>query len=191
MGEAEITRKLDFFFKTHELIEEESQAVYVMVELRKLLDHVTTRDEYTLMRFYCDWTLHTRKDGHLEHIAPIIRRMYESIREELQRDSNPEKFSDEILSFMYFNALRDEMKDFLNRVDLSPTLTEKDIVWHSFIKYLVMVLVDQPIMNPIDGVGLFMFEPSSAAGVRGRMDFTHLIHGKGKTYSRYTFQANF
>ena len=41
-------------------IERESQVVYILVEVRKLLDSEGVRDRYITLKFFCDWALHTK-----------------------------------------------------------------------------------------------------------------------------------
>ena len=66
---------------TKGLPDTEAGAVYLIVEIRKVLDHAyDKKTEYTLLRFYCDWVVHTEKSRSLEHIAPIIARVYADIK---------------------------------------------------------------------------------------------------------------
>jgi hypothetical protein len=57
---AEITHKLTDFIDGIGLFRRECEAVYVMVELRKLIDHYDATAP--LVKFYADWTVHTSKD---------------------------------------------------------------------------------------------------------------------------------
>ena len=68
MAREEIIEKLDEFLSSHSPLMEECHIVYLMVEIRKILDH--ERDhrkngEFSLLRFYCDWTVHTEKQESL------------------------------------------------------------------------------------------------------------------------------
>ncbi len=41
----------------------EADVVYVMVEIRKLLEHLRIKGrDYSVLAFYCDWVLHTSLD---------------------------------------------------------------------------------------------------------------------------------
>ena len=61
---AQIVEKLDKFLTEHQM-KEEFEVVYLLVELRKLLDREREQnhsDSYPLVRFHADWAVHTRKD---------------------------------------------------------------------------------------------------------------------------------
>jgi len=59
MSRNQIVEKLGLFL-TSGPIDSEAAAVYLMVELRKILDHAYDKEtDLTLLRFYCDWVVHT------------------------------------------------------------------------------------------------------------------------------------
>jgi hypothetical protein len=41
-------------------IERESQVVYLLVEIRKLLDSEGIKDKYVTLKFFCDWAVHIK-----------------------------------------------------------------------------------------------------------------------------------
>jgi hypothetical protein len=79
---SEIIGKLREFLNQHSPIRDESDAVYLMVELRKLLDRQEEEIPerlFPLIRFYADWTVHTRKD----YITPRIQEIMGKVDENL------------------------------------------------------------------------------------------------------------
>jgi hypothetical protein len=54
----DIVRKLQDELTIH--IRRESQVVYILVEVRKLLDSEGVGDKYVTLRFFCDWAMHTK-----------------------------------------------------------------------------------------------------------------------------------
>lgn len=188
MGKHEIKYKLDTFFDLHQPLTEECHAVYLMVEIRKLLDR-TTREgtDFPLLRFYCDWTLHTQKDKHLNHISPIINRMYDDIRKQLQLAPWQGSVTD-VIDFMYFKSLQVEMDTFFRSLGITTSLTTDDTQWLAYISLMVSILSDQPIINPIPEVSRFSFQPATRNCVCGVVEFTKSIHGwDEKDYDHYTF----
>src|SRR3989344_1572221 len=70
---AQIVEKLDKFLTEHQM-KEECEVVYLLVELRKLLDREREQnhsDSYPLVRFHADWAVHTRKD----RITPAMEKI--------------------------------------------------------------------------------------------------------------------
>jgi len=62
MGKIEIVEKLNDFLGEHAPFMEECHVVYMLVETRKVLDRENNR-KYPILRFYCNWTVHTDKDS--------------------------------------------------------------------------------------------------------------------------------
>jgi len=188
MGRREITYKIETFLNSHQPLSEESQAVYLMVEIRKLLDHTTGEDtDFPLLRFYCDWTLHTQKERHLNHISPIISKMYGNIHKQLQISPWIGSVPD-VVNFMYFKSLQAEMETFFGTLGIITKLTIDDTQWLEYISLMVSILSDQPIINPIPEVSKFSFQPAALHCVCGVVEFTSLIRGiDEKNYDRYTF----
>jgi hypothetical protein len=52
----EIIEKLNKFLDTHEVFKEECEAVYLMVELRKLLDREHRRDQFSNVHSFSEMT---------------------------------------------------------------------------------------------------------------------------------------
>src|ERR1035438_1539807 len=77
MGKPAIIEKLDEFLKKHMPLDEECLVVYLLVEIRKILDH-ENNGKYPISRFYSDWCVHTAKDK----ITPQIKVIMEGIRKE-------------------------------------------------------------------------------------------------------------
>jgi len=57
MAQESIIEKLNVFVQGHDSLIEECQVVYLMVEIRKILDHDRGAGTvaFPLLRFYCDW----------------------------------------------------------------------------------------------------------------------------------------
>lgn len=189
MGKREITYKLDTFLKLHQPLSEECHAVYLMAEIRKLLDRSEIKNaNYSLLRFYCDWTLHTQKERHLEHIAPIIGKMYLDVERQLQHLPVGVENTSDIVDFMYFKSLREEMQRFFEYSSIETTLTKNDECWILYISLMVNILVDQPIISPTPKVSVFAFHPAAARCVKGVLELTGTIRGgDGTDYNSYTF----
>src|SRR2546426_2886558 len=173
MGKPEIARKLAKHLELHTPFTEECQAVYLMMEIRKFLDQLDDREGvFKLLRFYCDWTVHTSKQRNMECIGPIVAEMYDNARQEIL---NPERVArGGIQDFIRFAALRQGMRRFFASIGLDDSaLTGNDNLWLAYTTLIASVLADQPIIQPISEVANLAFRRSHI--VVGRLQFTHPI----------------
>jgi len=142
----EIVRKLNNFLDAHDPFKEECEAVYLMVELRKLLDREHRRDQFSLVRFYCDWTVHTYKDRGQAAIMSIMEKLNQSL-------SNGSSYpTEDTFTFFSLSELRKEMSDLFRTHGLRIELCQDDSHWTHFVDVFVQVLADQPITNPIRSI---------------------------------------
>ena len=113
MAKNSIVDKISDFLHSHPTLTEECQAVYVMVELRKILDHdkKTGIKEFDILRFYCDWTVHTEKDRISPDMKIVIEDLLRDIKSNMQNSvmSRREKAT----KFAYMGNLRDELRKLL------------------------------------------------------------------------------
>lgn len=182
MGRTEIIKKLNDFLRTHDPLTEECQVVYLMVEIRKVIDHEKSDATYPLLKFYGDWTVHTEKS----YITPEIKRVMEAMYKTAETDiANPalRKAGSPIIQFAYMEGLGQEMKSFLENHGVDPYLTQEKSRWLEFVKLLVKILENQPIINPAPNIELFFFEPANERCVIGVLKFKQPI---GK-YDFYRF----
>ena len=175
MGQVEIVGKLDDFLNKHAPFTEECHVVYTLVEIRKVLDRDNNR-KYPILRFYCNWSVHTDKDS-TQEMEAIMKDIYQGVEEQI---ANPALVGmngkPKIIGFMYMEDLQTEMAKFLQEYNLPVSLTEKTN-WLEFIKLFVKILADQPIKNPCAGIKQFAFLPAADGCVRGRIDFTQNVGG--------------
>ena len=162
----EIIRKLNEFLDTHDPIKEECEAVYLMVELRKLLDREHGRDQFPKIRFYCDWTVHTSKDRNLAAIQDIMEKLEKSFS-----NGSPHSTQD-ASSFFLLSELREEMSDLFSRHGLRANLYQDDKRWTHFVDVLIQVLADQPITTPFKGISSVSFVPGNAGTRTVTIEFT-------------------
>lgn len=179
MGRIEIVEKLNTFLGEHAPFTEECHVLYLLVEIRKVLDRDSNR-KYPILRFYCNWSVHTDKDS-TQEMEMIMNDIYQDVKDQV---TNPSLVSGKtkVIGFMYMEDLQSEMTKFLQEYQLPISLTEKGN-WLEFIKLLVKILADQPIKNPCADIKQFAFLPATDGCVRGRIDFTQNID----RYDHYQF----
>ncbi len=162
----EIIRKLNEFLDTHVPFKEECEAVYLMVELRKLLDREHGRDDFAKIRFYCDWTVHTSKDGNLGAVRDIMEKLEKSVS-----NGSPHPTQD-AFNFFSLPELRDELSDLFSRHGLRANLYQDDKHWTHFVNVFIQALADQPINNPIKSISSVSFVPGNIGARTVTIEFT-------------------
>ncbi len=173
MGRIEIINKLNTFLDKHASFTEECHILYLLVEIRKVLDRENNH-KYPILRFYCNWSVHTDKHPDKE-METLMDDIYKDIKKEI---INPAlvgmRGKIKVISFMYMEDLQEEMLKFLQEYQLPTSLTERSN-WLEFVKLFVKILADQPINTPSADIKQFTFLPASNGCVCGRIDFVKNI----------------
>jgi hypothetical protein len=105
----EIRDKLRVMLESCALGMDEAKVTYILVEMRKILEHDNFPDVYKTMKFYCDWVVHSKLNGpgagrFLEEADNIIARI---------KDGAPHKDVEaEIVELISFQRLASEMCQF-------------------------------------------------------------------------------
>jgi hypothetical protein len=81
----------------HRLIETEMQVVYILVEVRKLLEHNSQKDLYPVLNFYGNWVVHTRLSA--SPVADKIVRLFDEIMYREASDAVDMKLEDKAVDF--------------------------------------------------------------------------------------------
>jgi hypothetical protein len=142
----EIIRKL-----TDELnkgITSEAQVVYLMAGIRKLIERDELGEDYSVLKFHCDWVLHSKLEGraarevlHLFDKAEDIKRKNGIPFEELPADIR--RRIDRVSKLDYFET---EMASFLERYKLPPLTVHRSDGWPYFVHLYTRVVQDIPLV---------------------------------------------
>lgn len=171
----EIVDKIDAFFKKHDTFTEECHVVYLMVEIRKILDQMNS-SEYQLIRFYCDWIVHTSKDRNTHVINDMMEELYSAIESQIKNQYKVEKGTAST-KFAYMDKLKDQMKLFIDDMNISTNILQDDN-WIQFVIFLVKVLENQPIINPTENIKTCSFLPAAENCVWYEVVFNEPINGE-------------
>ncbi len=177
MSKTEIVGKVERFLREHAPITEECHAVYLMVELRKLIDEEASPSPYKILRFYADWTVHSRKDRVTSEMKRVITDVFEAAASEIRTRHTLLPNRDAIRAFAYMDALRDDVVALLAEHGIADTMTMPKANWLAFVQRLVKVLEGQPIMTPTEDVETVCFETAREGCVIGRIVFREPIDG--------------
>ncbi len=158
-----ILADLNNFLSTRNPLTEESRVVYLMVQIRKILDYLDNQ-VYSILRFYCDWVVHTKKN-YTKPIRDVIEKIEISINK--GRAFGKQFIPDDLspINFMSLVELKREMGIFFKDVALSDIIFQ-DNNWSDFRHLLLRVLANQPIANPTSNIAeVYFLTASKGAGV--------------------------
>ncbi len=122
-------------------IETEAQVVYVLVEIRKLIEHSEHRPRYLPLQFYCDWALHTTLDR-----APA-REFLGEINDAIERKETNEQVAARIGRKFSMDVFREELIHFLidHHLPVDPIRTSAP--WITFLRCYLEVISDSPLQS--------------------------------------------
>ncbi|OGK62266.1 hypothetical protein A2334_02440 [Candidatus Roizmanbacteria bacterium RIFOXYB2_FULL_38_10] len=161
----QIVEKLKTFLNKHNM-DEEHEVVYLMVELRKLLDREREEskpERHSLVRFHADWVVHTKKDHITKTMKEIMMRIDQSI-DTYPKDGN--------IDFLLLPEFKNELINLLDVYGLPSVFCKNDDKWLGFIVNLAAVLADQPIVNPTPNIAEFRYVDIKREGIMANIDFT-------------------
>jgi hypothetical protein len=134
----------------HELmnnINSEKDVVFLVVLLRKLLEHGGQKKSFPILTFYCDWTVHPTLKG--TGAQEIVKRFdeVESYMEGKHIGTLQEKLVmiNAYVSTLRLIDLRNQLQRYLESESLPIILTSDNGRWESFILYYTRVIEASPL----------------------------------------------
>lgn len=135
-------------------IRTECQVVYLMVEIRKLMDRREEerrkgmsegdqrklRPEFPVLKLFCDWAVHINIEWNRE-AEPLLREFDGAVESVKAGNGIPLSF----LQFLSLSHFRDEFARFLNVNGLPTHLVEDGDAWELFLDLYSAVVSDCPI----------------------------------------------
>lgn len=140
----DIVRKLSN--ELAETITSESQVVYILVELRKLLERnaLLKEERFRALRFCCDWTVHSKLD---RDTAKMITELFD--RYETMYRHEPVGVSQagipELVEFCEHSRFRQQFIAACQTVDITTATISNDDWWRGFLIQFSEVVRDCPI----------------------------------------------
>jgi len=132
-----------------EPITSERQVVYILVEIRKLLELNDDAEYFPALTFYCDWAAHAVMDK--EGAKRIVRRF-----NEWQRISDEARLSGiEPILDQHFRAeldettelrrFREQLDTYLTRNQLDSSVAAERLKWRAFVEFYAQVIEACPL----------------------------------------------
>ena len=134
--------KLDSFLGKQPFTEE-CQVLYLMAEIRNILD-LGREDKKTGLKIFCDWTLHNNLNFKIPQDF-FINKFEKDISESNSAKINADNIIKNNTDFLTLRELKTELNIFLNKNQLSTKLTDDASYWGKFRRLLLEVLKGRPV----------------------------------------------
>lgn len=126
----------------------ECQVVYILVELRKLLDSRERDARFESLKFYCDWAMHTTMSWRgARNFITSVDTLFSTIASvSITREEN-----DRLAELLYLESFRKQLRALLNSEGLPERVCES-AEWFNFLDCYSRVIEDCPLVyqNPGD-----------------------------------------
>jgi len=133
--------------KLHQTIRNESQVVYIFVELGKLLEHANGKKKYSIVNFYRDWVVHTKLER--SSIADKVVRYFDDAHRAINEPElieNPPSLREGILGLVGYTPLRMQLEECLKHFGLPAILCQTEAAFSRFMRQLGRVVEDSPLL---------------------------------------------
>lgn len=120
------------------------EVVYVLVKIRKFLEHRSLKKQLWFLSFFCDWVLHHKLD---RSGAKKILGMFDS----QLGNFNPEHpdqlyWQDHVHKLFSLDEWRDELLQFLNQNRLPSVWAQDDFAWNETLRLYSEEVQDTPLI---------------------------------------------
>jgi hypothetical protein len=144
----------------------ERQVVYLLAELRKLMELESIERveaggpadaSYFALKFYCDWAVHVRLDqSGAQRIVQRFNR-YQQFMEELaspgeDRVTVDPAFLEELDQSLQLTKFREQLGAYLHSHDLGSEIATNEKLWVTFLTYYSHVIEDAPLISEVKGL---------------------------------------
>jgi hypothetical protein len=125
-------------------VETEERVVYIMVEVRKLMEHANLPDnQLVTLRFFCNWVAHTkltRGEG-----VEIVKLMNDLYAARLSGQWMTDEQHQRLHGLFSFDTFRQQLLGFLRAQGLNWAMIELLPEWIKFVRHYAAVVADCPI----------------------------------------------
>ena len=140
----DILRKLESELR-QEIISER-QVVYILVEIRKLIDTEELAKQFEALKLHCDWVVHTKLS---RRSAKELLSQLNNVYSERLSKNLPEKAMMEVSEKLGLQAFRRDFHSFLQLYGLDDSVCNGNW-WLAFLYYYSCVIQDCPLESRAD-----------------------------------------
>jgi len=161
-----------------EPIKKECQVIYILVEIRKLLERLQNKNSFPVLNFYGNWVLHdkiTRKSS-MSTVHILLDEIESTI---VGKKPN----AGAVWALIDFEKFRGEIDDFLKKFNIQDPFVDENY-WASFRGLFVNILTDCPLRPDYGNIEEFCFIKSLQ---EGDVDFTIKLKNRIPIRGSFTF----
>lgn len=127
-------------------VDTECAVVYLMAEVRKILEKTDSQPEPFALRMYCHWALHVDLDR-WQTTRRFLLAVDSYVRNNVEGFEPDECFhfkneNDLLREFLYLDTFRKQLGNFLRSCDLPTRLCDEDASWFTFLAAYAGVIED-------------------------------------------------
>jgi hypothetical protein len=130
----------------------ERQVVYILAEIRKVVEQACDFDSYRALDFYCSFALHTRMDR--AGAKRILERFDRAYSLWIRNEKVPRDLQNEIDQTAKLSRFREEMEAFVAANDLPTRLFVEPDAWVRFIRLYGNIIDECELVLRGDGAEL-------------------------------------
>lgn len=137
MNKKIVIDKLIIFLNQHPIFDEECEVIYLMVQIRKILDFKNSKYSYDTLRFYCNWVLHIELDN--KKTTELLSNMLDSIVDNTKSGhDNAHNIVASYSNYFKLNTLKKECELFIMEYSLPWNLSNN--IWWKFARLLLGII---------------------------------------------------
>ncbi len=122
-------------------IQTEAQVVYLLVELRKLIEQSEEQDRYLSVLFFCDWAVHVQMD------RKSALHLLQELDSAMSRATTKGELGELIGRILSMDRFRDELIHALMHFGLPTDPVRTMAGWLSFLPLYLNVITDCPVLK--------------------------------------------
>lgn len=120
------------------------EVVYLIVQIRKLIESNNTANSYKTAWFFCNWALHPLKEHGHDDLKELFDKLYLECKNEINGIIDNTK-TNNIFSFLEFKLLKNDIVRLFKESCINTNIITDNKIWKSFILNLAYELEGQPI----------------------------------------------
>ena len=124
----------------------EVQVVYLMAGIRKLIERDEAQDHYPLLRFHCDWALHSRMDrAGARRLLKIFDEAHLNFKNKLEWSDLPKPVQHALDEIAKMRGFEKEFERFVDEYGLPQLTRDHRDGWVRFLRLYAKVVEDIPL----------------------------------------------
>jgi hypothetical protein len=121
----------------------ERQVVYILVEIRKLLEQQKCLNAFESLKLCCDWAVHPWLD---RQSAQVILGLFDAYEDEHRRSGiTVKEFNEQLNEFLSHKRFQDQLISSLGQFGIAVDAFADDHFWSTFIFHYTLVIQDSPL----------------------------------------------